>query len=79
MATGESKVYRKTEIVGTSNTSFEEAVTQGLERAKQTLRHLRWFEVTEQRGAVYEGEIEFQATIEVGFELEGGEAGATQR
>ena len=79
MTRGNNKVFRKVEVVGTSNTSFDDAVTQGLERAKQTLRHLRWLEVIEQRGAVYEGEIEFQATIEVGFELEGGEAGATEQ
>lgn len=71
MATGDNKVYRKTEIVGTSNASFEDAVKQAIGRAQQTLRNLRWFEITEQRGAVYDGEIEFQATIEVGFELEG--------
>ena len=79
LATRDNKVYSKTEIVGTSNASFEDAVTQAIGRAQQTLRNLRWFEVTEQRGAVYEGEIEFQATIEVGFELEGEERGATER
>lgn len=31
---------------------------------------VRWFEVTEQRGCVSNGEMEFQATLEVDFELE---------
>lgn len=70
MATDHNKVFRKTEIVGTSNASFEDAINRAIERAKRTLRHLRWFEVTEQRGAIYGDQLEFQATIEVGFELE---------
>jgi flavin-binding protein dodecin len=74
MATGENKVYSKTEIVGTSSVSFEDAVNKAIERAHETLRNLRWFEVTEQRGAIYEGQLEFQVTIEVGIELEEGES-----
>jgi flavin-binding protein dodecin len=64
------KVYRKTEIVGTSNESMEEAITTALERAQRTLRNVQWFEVTEQRGAIVDGQIEFQITLEIGFELE---------
>ena len=64
------KVYRKTQIVGTSNESMEEAITIALERAQRTLRNVQWFEVTEQRGAVVDGQIEFQITLEIGFELE---------
>ena len=64
------KVYSKTEIVGTSNESMEEAITTALERAQRTLRNVQWFEVTEQRGAVVDGQIEFQITLEIGFELE---------
>lgn len=67
---GKNKIYRKTEIVGTSNVSVEDAVTQAIERAQQTLRHVRWFEVTEQRGRIDNGEIEYQVTLEIGFELE---------
>lgn len=66
----ENRIYRKTEFVGTSNASFEDAITQAIERAQNTLRHVRWFEVTEQRGRIDDGEIEFQITLEVGFELE---------
>ena len=67
---GGNKVYRKTEIVGTSNESMEDAITHALERAQRTLRHVQWFEVTEERGRIFEGEIEYQITLEVGFELE---------
>lgn len=68
--THNNKIYRKTEIVGTSTASFEDAIAHALARAQQSLRHVRWFEVTEQRGRIDEGETEFQVTLEVGFELE---------
>lgn len=67
---GGNKVYRKTEIVGTSNASMEEAITHALDRAQRTLRNVHWFEVTEQRGAVVDGQVEFQITLEIGFQLE---------
>jgi dodecin len=67
---GGNKVYRKTEIVGTSDTSIEDAVTHALMRAQQTLRNVQWFEITEQRGRINNGKIEFQVSLEVGFELE---------
>lgn len=65
-----NKVYRKTEIVGTSSESFEDAIARALARAQQSLRQVRWFEVTEQRGRIDDGQTEFQVTLEVGFELE---------
>ncbi|MDZ4835888.1 MAG: dodecin [Candidatus Melainabacteria bacterium] len=60
-----------TEIVGTSNKSFADAAQQAVKRASKTLRDLRWFEVTDMRGAISEGQIfEFQVTLKVGFQLE---------
>ena len=63
--------YRVTEIVGTSPTSVDEAIRNGIARASQTLRHLDWFETTEIRGHIADGHIEhFQVTMKVGFRLE---------
>jgi len=45
-------------------------VKRALERAQKTLRHVRWFEVKEQRGRITEQGIEYQVTIEIGFALE---------
>ncbi len=60
-----------TEIVGTSPESVQQAVRNGISRAAQTLRHLDWFEVTEIRGQVVDGEVEhFQVGMKVGFRLE---------
>jgi len=63
--------YKITEIVGTSPTSFADAVKEGVKRASKNLRNLNWFQVVEERGLIKDGEVaEFQVTIKVGFKLE---------
>ena len=65
------RTYRVTEIVGTSTDSLQQAVRNGVGRAAQTLRHLDWFEVTQIRGHIVDGEVEhFQVSMKVGFRLE---------
>ena len=63
-------IYRKTELVGTSNIGYEDAIKQAVERAHKTLRNLEWFEVKEERGRLTNGSIEYQVSLEVGFALE---------
>lgn len=64
-------VYKMTEIVGTSNKSFADAAQNAVKRASKTLRDLRWFEVSDMRGLITEGQVaEFQVTLKVGFKLE---------
>ena len=63
--------YRLTDIVGTSPDSVEKAISNGIERAAQTLRHLDWFEVKEVRGNLVDGHVDhYQVTMKVGFRLE---------
>lgn len=62
-------VFKGVTIAGTSNESFSDAIKVAIERASQTIRELRWFEVREQRGAVRNGQIEYQITLEVFFKL----------
>jgi flavin-binding protein dodecin len=65
------RTYRVTEIVGTSPESIESAIRGALRRAAQTLRHLDWFEVTQVRGQIVDGEVaHFQVGLKVGFRLE---------
>jgi flavin-binding protein dodecin len=64
-------VYRVTEIVGSSSSGSDDAIRNALERAKQTLRNLEWFEVVNTRGHIENGAIgHFQVTIKVGFRLD---------
>ena len=46
----DDRVYRVTEIVGSSTEGVDQAIRHALERAQQTLRNLDWFEVTDIRG-----------------------------
>ncbi|GAA2372635.1 dodecin [Nonomuraea africana] len=65
------RTYRVTEIVGTSGESLDHAIRNGIRRASQTLRHLDWFEVTEIRGHIEQGEVaHYQVGMKVGFRLE---------
>ncbi len=63
--------YKVTEVVGTSTESIQRAVRNGIARARQTLRNLDWFEVTEIRGHIVDGELgHFQVTMKIGFRME---------
>lgn len=64
-------VYRKTEIVGASETSVSDAIETAIARATKTLRNVDWFEVGEIRGQVKDGKVaQYQVTLKVGFRLE---------
>jgi flavin-binding protein dodecin len=63
--------YRVTEIVGSSSESIDQAVHNAISRANETLRNLDWFEVTEIRGHLVDGQIgHFQVALKVGFRLD---------
>jgi flavin-binding protein dodecin len=65
-------VYSVSEIVGSSTTSIEDAIQNALARARKTLRHLDWFEVTEIRGNLNDdGALEYyQVALKLGFRME---------
>ncbi|MBG0850799.1 dodecin family protein [Streptomyces spinoverrucosus] len=66
--------YRVTDIVGTSPEGVDKAIRNGINRASQTLRNLDWFEVTEVRGQLDNGQIaHWQVSMKVGFRLEDAE------
>ncbi|GAA2457721.1 dodecin [Streptomyces glaucus] len=63
--------YRVTEIFGTSPEGVDQAIRNGISRASQTLRNLDWFEVTQVRGQIENGDIaHWQVGLKVGFRLE---------
>jgi flavin-binding protein dodecin len=64
-------VYKVIELTGTSRASIEEAVTGALTRAAKTVRNMRWFEVTDTRGAIQDGKVDhWQVTVKIGFTLD---------
>ena len=63
-------VYKKTEIVGSSETSIEDAIEKAIARANQTIKYVEWFEVVDTRGHVEDGKVaHYQVTLKIGFRL----------
>jgi len=64
-------VYKKIELTGSSTESMEQAVRNAVDKAGQTVRNMRWFEVVETRGHIDNQQIaHWQVTIKVGFTLD---------
>jgi len=64
-------IYKKTEIVGSSKVSIEDAIEGALMRASKTIKNLDWFEVVETRGHIVDGKVgHYQVTLKVGFRLD---------
>lgn len=64
-------IYRVIELAGSSEISHADAIENAITRAGKTMRNLRWFEVTQQRGEITDGEVRYyQVTMKVGFTLE---------
>jgi len=64
------KVFKKVTVTGCSDESYEKAIEAAVGKAGASLRGLAWFEVKELRGAILDGAIEWQATIDVAFKIE---------
>lgn len=63
--------YSVTEIIGTSKTTVEEAVQNGIKTAAKTVRNLEWFEVTEIKGHIVDGAVgHYQVCMKLGFRYE---------
>ena len=63
--------YGVSEIVGSSATSIDDAIRQAIAKAGEDRRHMRWFQVTEVRGHIEDGQVaHFQVTLKLGYSLE---------
>lgn len=66
----DSRTYKLIELVGVSKESFAEATKNAIDRASETLKGLGWFQVTELRGLIQDGDVsEYQVSLKVGFRL----------
>ena len=63
-------IYKIIELTGTSPKSMEDAVNAAVAKASESLRNIRWFEVSNIRGDVQDGKVSYwQLTIKLGFTL----------
>lgn len=64
-------VARVTEIIASSNKSFEDSVQQGITRANKTLKNVKGAWVEDQKVVVENGSItEYRTVLKVTFVLE---------
>jgi flavin-binding protein dodecin len=63
-------VYRVTDLIGTSPTSWEDAAIEAVRRAQQTINDIRVAEVVEQDMALDEnGRITFRTKLRISFKI----------
>ncbi len=64
-------VIRVTEVIGTSQTSWQDAIEKALERTNKTVRNVKGIDVTDWKAEVQNGKIiEYRAVMKVAFEVE---------
>jgi len=67
----DNNVYKQIELTGTSTTGIEDAVNSAIVKASESVRNLRWLEVTNIRGHIDGQKLShWQVTMKVGFTLE---------
>jgi flavin-binding protein dodecin len=63
--------YKIIELVGSSTTGTDDAITNAITTASLTYKSMGWFEVVETRGHIEQGKVaHFQVSIKVGLRLE---------
>lgn len=67
-------VYKVIELVGTSETSWEEAAKRAIDAAGKSLKHLRIAEITKLDMKVEDGKVTaFRARVTLSFKYESGD------
>ena len=65
-------VYSVTEVYGSSGSSLDDAIRNAVKTAAKSLRNLEWFEVSEIRGHIVDGDVgHYQVGVKLGFRYEG--------
>jgi flavin-binding protein dodecin len=66
-----SHTYKLIELTGSSPVGIEQAVANAISKANESIHNMRWFEVTDTRGHIEDGNIaHWQVSIKVGFTLD---------
>lgn len=64
-------VYKTIEITGSSTQSSDDAVRRAIAKASASIQHLNWFQVTDVRGHIENGQVgHWQVTLKIGFRLD---------
>ncbi len=64
-------VYKHLEVTGSSSDSLQRAIENAVQKASESLRNMRWFQVIDTRGHIDGGNVtQWQVTVKIGFTLE---------
>ena len=64
-------VYKIIELYGSSTKGLEDAIEQAVAKAGESVRGMRWFQMTEVRGHIDEGRVQhWQVGVKIGFTIE---------
>lgn len=63
--------YKITEVYGSSTKGLQPAIERAVAKAGETVRNMRWMQVSEIRGHLEDGKIQhWQVGVKIGFTLE---------
>lgn len=66
-----STVLKVSDLISTSDKSWQDAVEKGLERASKTIRNIKGIDVTSWKAEVENGKIvEYRTVMKIAFEVE---------
>jgi flavin-binding protein dodecin len=63
-------MFQMIEVVGASDVLYSEAVRSAVKKLTAAGEAIHFFEITEQRGAVRNGAVEFQVKMKVAVEMD---------
>lgn len=64
-------VYKTIEMTGSSTRGMQHAIENAIARASKSIRHIRWFEVQQTRGAIDQNHVtHWQVTLKISFKLD---------
>jgi flavin-binding protein dodecin len=64
-------VLKVSDLISTSDKSWQDAVEKGIERASKTIRNIKGIDVTSWKAEVENGKIvEYRAVMKIAFEVE---------
>lgn len=63
--------YKMLELVGSSESSIEDAINNAIAECSKSVKNVEWFEVVQTRGHIVDGKVaHFQVTLKIGFRIE---------
>jgi dodecin len=66
-----STVLKVSDLISTSDRSWQDAIEKGLERANKTIRNIKGIDVTSWKAEVQNGKIvEYRVVMKIAFEVE---------